>query len=215
MKQIIEQFGPDAEAMLFKAVIVLLLGITMLFVHSRSFKFLMNKSTIFLSMMLPVTIMLLTQTIATNLYLSLGLIGALSIVRYRTPVKSQYELAYLFALIAIGVIGGVSIPHACLLVLIMCLLPPAFSLVCIIWPSLNSEELRYNSNGKCEVNMVIDIADFESIDVNPRTGRVIRFDANYENNEGFVLINFETMQTAKSFRQDLKFKPKSISLANS
>ena len=62
--------------------------------------------------MLPVIILIVTQTISTNLYLSLGLIGALSIVRYRTPVKSQYELAYIFGLIAIGLVAGVNPAYA-------------------------------------------------------------------------------------------------------
>ena len=48
----------------------------------------------------------------SNLALSLGMIGALSIVRYRTPIKSVYELALLFFLITLGVAGGVSIKYA-------------------------------------------------------------------------------------------------------
>ena len=86
-----------------KALLVFVLGLLMLISHSINFRFLINRSSIFLSLMLPLTIMIVTQTIATNLYLSLGLIGALSIVRYRTPVKSQYELL-IFVLISIGIV---------------------------------------------------------------------------------------------------------------
>ncbi|MBI4030536.1 MAG: DUF4956 domain-containing protein [Proteobacteria bacterium] len=40
--------------------------------------------------------------IKSSLALSLGLVGALSIVRFRTPIKEPEELAYLFLAIALG-----------------------------------------------------------------------------------------------------------------
>ena len=41
--------------------------------------------------------------VKSSLALSLGLIGALSIVRFRTPIKEPEELIYLFFSIAIGI----------------------------------------------------------------------------------------------------------------
>ena len=38
----------------------------------------------------------------SSLALSLGLVGALSIVRFRTPIKEPEELGYLFLIIAVG-----------------------------------------------------------------------------------------------------------------
>jgi hypothetical protein len=40
--------------------------------------------------------------VKSSLALSLGLVGALSIVRFRTPIKEPEELVYLFMAIAIG-----------------------------------------------------------------------------------------------------------------
>jgi uncharacterized integral membrane protein len=40
--------------------------------------------------------------VKSSLALSLGLVGALSIVRFRTPIKEPEELAYLFMAIAMG-----------------------------------------------------------------------------------------------------------------
>lgn len=48
-----------------------------------------------------VTILIIT-VVKSSLALSLGLVGALSIVRFRTPIKEPEELAYLFMSIAIG-----------------------------------------------------------------------------------------------------------------
>lgn len=51
----------------------------------------------------PPAMSVISWTIAGNLGLSLGMIGALSIVRFRTPVKSPIELVFYFVLIVIGI----------------------------------------------------------------------------------------------------------------
>ena len=48
------------------------------------------------------TTVLIISVVKSSLALSLGLVGALSIVRFRTPIKEPEELAYLFMAIAIG-----------------------------------------------------------------------------------------------------------------
>ena len=45
---------------------------------------------------------LVISVVKSSLALSLGLVGALSIIRFRTPIKEPLELAYLFLVIAIG-----------------------------------------------------------------------------------------------------------------
>jgi len=45
---------------------------------------------------------LIISIVKSSLALSLGLVGALSIVRFRTPIKEPEELVYLFMAIAIG-----------------------------------------------------------------------------------------------------------------
>lgn len=51
---------------------------------------------------LAVTTFLVITVVKTSLALSLGLVGALSIIRFRTPIKEAEELVYLFIAIAIG-----------------------------------------------------------------------------------------------------------------
>lgn len=48
------------------------------------------------------TTVLIISVVKSSLALSLGLVGALSIVRFRTPIKEPEELAYLFISIAMG-----------------------------------------------------------------------------------------------------------------
>ena len=62
-----------------------------------------------LGLVLPViclTTLLVISVVKSSLALSLGLVGALSIVRFRTPIKEPEELAYIFLSIAIGLALG-------------------------------------------------------------------------------------------------------------
>lgn len=210
-----EYLNPIFFTIINKSFLIIILGIFILLTHSITFKFLLNKNTIFLSLMLPITVMFITQAISSNLYLSLGLIGALSIVRYRTPVKSVYELAYLFSLIAVGVIGGVNPAFAVLFALFITLIPFAFLIVAKFIPFLNTEELRFNSNNKIEMNIRIKISDQEKFSYDKKKSRLIRSDSNYETKECMMLINFNTMDDAQLFKNSLKFKPLSLSITNS
>jgi uncharacterized membrane protein YhiD involved in acid resistance len=52
--------------------------------------------------MLILIMILVINVIQSSIALSLGLVGALSIVRFRTPIKEAEELVYIFLAIAIG-----------------------------------------------------------------------------------------------------------------
>lgn len=54
------------------------------------------------------TTILVISVVKSSLALSLGLVGALSIVRFRTPIKEPEELVYLFLAIATGLGIGAS-----------------------------------------------------------------------------------------------------------
>ena len=68
-------------------------------------------------MVLPVITYIITKTISGNIALSLGMIGALSIVRFRHPVKSALELVMYFCLITIGIATSVRTKWAIQLIL--------------------------------------------------------------------------------------------------
>ena len=58
--------------------------------------------------MLTVITTLVMAVIGNNIALSLGMVGALSIVRFRTAIKDPRDTAYIFWCIAIGICCGVS-----------------------------------------------------------------------------------------------------------
>lgn len=67
--------------------------------YQRSF----NISLVAISMVTTLVIMI----ISGNLILSLGMVGALSIVRFRTPIKDPVDLVFIFWSITVGIANGV------------------------------------------------------------------------------------------------------------
>ena len=47
---------------------------------------------------------MVTLAISTNIVISLGMVGALSIVRFRTAIKEPLDIAFLFWSIAVGIV---------------------------------------------------------------------------------------------------------------
>ena len=69
--------------------------------------------------LLPNIAYIITTVIAGDIALSLGMIGALSIVRFRHPVRSNFELTMYFALLTLGIAAGVNAKLAFLLLAIV------------------------------------------------------------------------------------------------
>ena len=107
-----------------------LLGIAISLSHSFSGNiWLRQRNYMMLSMILPVVALVITKSISSNIFLSLGMIGALSIIRYRAPIKSPYELGLLFSFITIGISLGVDIRYAFLLTFFLISIPFLFDLL--------------------------------------------------------------------------------------
>ena len=69
-------------------------------VYSRTFAYTLIGMTVLTCMV--------TLAISTNIVISLGMVGALSIVRYRTAVKEPLDIMYLFWAITMGITVGAS-----------------------------------------------------------------------------------------------------------
>jgi uncharacterized membrane protein YhiD involved in acid resistance len=66
--------------------------------YTRSF----NVSLVMISLITTLVIM----TISSNIILSLGMVGALSIVRFRTAIKDSMDIVFMFWAISIGIANG-------------------------------------------------------------------------------------------------------------
>ena len=81
-------------------------------------------------LLLAPTMVLIITIIKGSLALSLGLVGALSIVRFRTPIKEPAELLYLFVMIAVGLgLGAGRVAETSIAFALLCAIMLALSLV--------------------------------------------------------------------------------------
>lgn len=76
--------------------------------------------------LLTVVTVAVIMTIKSSLALSLGMVGALSIVRFRTAIRQPQELAYLFLCIAIGLSLGAEFPELAMILVLI-------ASVCAVW----------------------------------------------------------------------------------
>ena len=95
---------PDILAAL---LISFAIGLFIFFVYTKTFQGVMYASSFGISLIaMNMITTLVILTVSTNLIVSLGMVGALSIVRFRTVVKEPLDLVYLFWSITTGIIVG-------------------------------------------------------------------------------------------------------------
>jgi len=192
------------ESIIVQLILSAILGIFLIISHGYFFRYLLNKNTIFLSLMLPATILVVVTVIKTNIFLALGMVGALSIVRYRTPVKSQYELAILFALISLGIIIGVNSMYAIFLTLFLSSIPVTYFLVINYFPILKKNDYDSLSDGRISVSIISKNSDTPNDFWIPQNGTLLRKDIDFENNEISFLLSFEDLTSAMEYEELIK-----------
>jgi len=91
-----------------------IIGLFIFMIYKKTFSGVMYSSGFGVSLIaMSMITTLIILAISTNVVLSLGMVGALSIVRFRTAVKDPMDIAYLFWAISEGiVIGAGMIPLA-------------------------------------------------------------------------------------------------------
>lgn len=97
--------GVSLADMAIALVLSLCLGIFIFFIYKTTYQGVMYSSSFgvtLLALTMITTILILAVT--SNVVLSLGMVGALSIVRFRTAIKEPLDIAFLFWSIATGII---------------------------------------------------------------------------------------------------------------
>ena len=97
----------DVGKIVLSLVVALVLGILILLVYKQFYAgVVFSKSFAVTLVGMCVLTCMVTLAISTNIVISLGMVGALSIVRFRTAVKDPLDLLYLFWSITCGITTG-------------------------------------------------------------------------------------------------------------
>jgi hypothetical protein len=159
--------------------------------------------------LLTTTTMLIISIIKSSLALSLGLVGALSIVRFRAAIKEPEELSYLFLAIAIGLGLGADQRDITLLAFIF--------MMGIVWLKKVSHKAEDNQNlyltisscnpVKVELDKIIQILKKNCSAVNLK-----RFDESKEILEASFLVEFDTIDQLNKSKSELQGLSDSIKI---
>jgi len=85
-----------------------LIGLFIFYVYKKTFQGVLYQRSFNIGLViLAMVVTLIIMTISGNLVLSLGMVGALSIVRFRTPIKDPIDLVFIFWAITVGIANGV------------------------------------------------------------------------------------------------------------
>ena len=83
------------------------IGLFIFYVYKKTFAGVMYSASFGVSIMAMTLITtLIILAVTSNIILSLGMVGALSIVRFRTAVKEPLDIAFLFWAISAGIVVG-------------------------------------------------------------------------------------------------------------
>ena len=112
-KTVLESFGAEALSqydvprLLMAMLIALVMGCLIFIIYRRFYTGVVYSHSFGVTLVgMTVLTCMVTLAISTNIVISLGMVGALSIVRFRTAIKDPLDLLYLFWAITTGITVG-------------------------------------------------------------------------------------------------------------
>ena len=153
---------------------------------------------------LPIITYVITKTIYGKIALSLGMIGALSIVRFRHPVKSALELIIYFDLITIGIAASVKNNYALILGILT-------AVILVVLKLLNNYRIKKNKNGFYNISFtegiefnqleIISISKVQIVEENENLKSIIY---DQENKEYLYRMAFDNKESLNSFKKNIE-----------
>ena len=156
-------------------------------------------------MVLPIITYVITNTISNNIALSLGMIGALSIVRFRHPVKSPLELVIYFALITVGIATSVRTKWAIQLILATVAIILFVKLFQVLSKKFGKSFYNMSFNEGVSSN-TIEIISKNKIDIIEKSEFLISSFSDNTEKKIVYRLNFENKKDLQVFKDSLNEK---------
>jgi uncharacterized membrane protein YhiD involved in acid resistance len=100
--------NPTAVAVIYGFLLSFVLGSIVAFVYIKSFQGLSySRNFVHCLVLCPILTAIAMQAIGDNIARGIGMIGAISILRFRTNIKDPRDMFFVFASLAIGLAAGV------------------------------------------------------------------------------------------------------------
>ena len=108
-KSVLENFTGTISVtdMLLSLIVAFLISLFIIYVYRKTYTGVVySKAFSLCILMLAMVTAMIIRTISSNISLSLGMVGALSIVRFRTAVKEPVDTGFMFWGISAGIMAG-------------------------------------------------------------------------------------------------------------
>lgn len=138
--------------------------------------------------LLPNIAYVITTVIAGDIALSLGMIGALSIVRFRHPVRSNFELTMYFALLTLGIAAGVNAKLAFILLAIVFLTIIGIEIFQYLGKFLNFKTFQVSFNEGISNNILEISSNKKNMKIQENKNLVESYYSKTENLYSFKLV---------------------------
>lgn len=103
----ITSIGLSDKEVIFNMLVTVLIAIFIYWVYKMTYSGVMYSKSFNITIVLVSTVTaMVMMVIGSNLALSLGMVGALSIIRFRSAIKDPKDVGYLFWGIAVGLSAG-------------------------------------------------------------------------------------------------------------
>jgi hypothetical protein len=153
-------------------------------------------------LLLPIITYVITKTISGNIALSLGMIGALSIVRFRHPVKSALELIIYFDLITLGIATSVRTKWAIQLVVCTIILILFVKFISYLYKKMGKSFYNISFNEGIEHN-TLEVYASDYIKLLEKNKNLKNMINDKENNEFIYRLTFEKKEHLLEFKEKI------------
>ena len=203
-----ENYLTQAQAQISSTEFIISLALTAITayilktVYVRFGQALSNRS-IFGNTFVPIamTTMVIITIVKSSLALSLGLVGALSIVRFRAAIKEPEELVYLFICIAIGLGYGANQINVTIIGFLMIVIAVALtrkSAFKVERSNVMYLTISKKSKTRLDIEKILEVLERNSFEVDLK-----RLDESPLNNEASFVTTFQDKAQLLQLRDDL------------
>jgi hypothetical protein len=141
----------DPISFIITMIVSILMGVGIFIVYRKCFTGVVYDHSFNISLVImTILVTIIIVTISSNITLSLGMVGALSIVRYRTAVKNPLDLMFMFWSITAGIVVGAGYYY--------------IALICFIVVTLAFVLLKGIKDGNKTFVLVVNYQNKQSID---------------------------------------------------
>ncbi len=158
-KSVVNQFTGtiSVQSILLSLITAFMISVFIIWIYKKTYTGVVYSKSFSLSiLMLALVTTLIIQTISSNIALSLGMVGALSIVRFRTAVKEPVDTGFMFWAITAGIMAGANLYLASIIGSLM--LGILYYICYMMGLKMNSKYLvivKYDDNAEDDIKNIL------------------------------------------------------------